>query len=128
MIDKQLTQNFSIDEFKCHDGTSVPWDLLDNVKKLAKNLQVLRDELGVPVRIISGYRNPTYNAKIGGAKRSLHMKALAGDIKVKGHTPAEVHSKVLELIASGRMEQGGVGVYRTFVHYDCRGTKARWKG
>jgi uncharacterized protein YcbK (DUF882 family) len=26
------------------------------------------------------------------------------------------------------MKQGGVGKYSTFVHYDTRGTAARWSG
>lgn len=39
----KLEENFHISEFKCKDGTKVPEEYLDNVKKLAKNLQVLRD-------------------------------------------------------------------------------------
>jgi uncharacterized protein YcbK (DUF882 family) len=77
----QLTDNFNIDEFECHDGTGVPWNLVENVQKLANNLQVLRSTIDKPVHIISGYRNPTYNKRIGGATRSYHMKAMAGDIQ-----------------------------------------------
>jgi hypothetical protein len=32
------------------------------------------------------------------------------------------------LIAQGKIIEGGVGIYPTFVHYDIRGTKARWSG
>jgi transposase len=51
----QLTTNFDVSEFACKDGTAVPLDLLGNVKTLATNLQALRDALGKPVKISSGY-------------------------------------------------------------------------
>jgi uncharacterized protein YcbK (DUF882 family) len=127
-VNTQLTKNFSIYEFACHDGTDVPWSLVDNVTELAKNLQVLRDELGEPVKILSGFRNPTYNAKIGGEDHSFHMKAMAGDLTVKSLTPKQLHTKIESLIAAGKMKQGGLGLYNGFVHYDVRGVKARWNG
>ena len=125
---EQLTPNFNIKEWQCHDGTDVPYSLVDNVKECAHNLQVLRDKIGKPVYIISGYRNPTYNKRIGGARRSYHMKAMAADIKVKGMTPKQVKAVIEDLIVDGLMKPGGVGIYRTFVHYDCRGKNARWVG
>jgi uncharacterized protein YcbK (DUF882 family) len=122
----KLTENFDIKEWRCHDGTDVPYNLVDNVKALAVNLQVLRETVGRPVNIISGYRNPSYNKRIGGAKRSYHMKAMAADIRVKGMTPAEVKAAIEGLISDGKMEQGGLGLYKSFVHYDNRGRRARW--
>jgi uncharacterized protein YcbK (DUF882 family) len=128
---KQIAKNFSIDEFKCRDGVSVPWDLVENVIMLAKNLQILRDRVGVPITVISGYRSPLYNKSIDGAKRSFHMKAMAADIRVKGMSPGDVRGVIEELIEAGHgggpgMSQGGLGSYRSFTHYDIRGTKARW--
>ena len=124
----KLTENFSLWEFKCRDGTDVPDELMDNVKLLAQNLQVLRDYVGKPVRVISGYRSPTYNRKIGGARRSQHMLAKAGDIKISGLTPSKIKAIIVKLIREGKMMKGGVGLYRTFVHYDVRGRNARWFG
>ena len=125
---KKLTENFKLSEFKCRDGSNVPDELMENVELLAENLQVLRDRVGKPIHVISGYRSPKYNRKIGGARRSQHMSARAGDIKIKGMTPKEVKEVIEELISKGEMAQGGVGLYTTFVHYDVRGRKARWKG
>ena len=124
----QLTKNFKLAEFKCRDGVLPEGELLDNCKELAENLQVLRDHIKKPIRIISGYRHPEYNKKIGGAKRSQHMFARAADIKVSGMAPAEVHATILKLIKAGDMKQGGLGKYSTFVHYDTRGTAARLSG
>ena len=123
-----LTKNFKLKEFRCRDGSDVPEDLMENVRLLPENLQVLRDHIGKPIRIISGYRSKKYNTKINGAKRSQHMLAKAADIKISRMTPKEVRETILELIQEGKMHSGGVGIYTTFVHYDVRGWNARWKG
>lgn len=123
----QLTKNFTIEEFDCKDGTQVPLNLVCNVNKLAQNLQALRDHLKEPVFITgSGYRTPSHNKAVGGANESEHLKANAADINVKSKSPRQLANVIEKLIASGKMEQGGIGVYKGFVHYDRRGTKARW--
>ena len=116
-----LTKNFNSSEFDCKDGTTVPSALLANLLELAKNLQVLRDALNAPVKIISGFRSISHNKKIGGAKNSYHLRAMAADIVVKGYTTGQVFTKILELIKSGKMSAGGLHCYRTWVHYDIRG-------
>lgn len=124
----KLTENFSVHEFKCRDGSVVPEDLMSNVQELAENLQVLREHIGKPIIVISGYRSPKYNRKIGGARKSQHMKAKAADIVVPGMKPDEVREVILALIKEGKMKKGGVGRYTTFIHYDVRGWNARWSG
>ena len=127
-MSNKITENFALSEFRCKDGTEVPEELMDNVTLLCENLQVLRDHIGKPIRVISGYRSPKYNRRIGGARRSQHMTAKAADIKVKGMTPAEVKAAIVELIKEGKMMKGGIGLYTTFTHYDVRGRNARWSG
>ncbi|UOX35319.1 D-Ala-D-Ala carboxypeptidase family metallohydrolase [Flavobacterium sediminilitoris] len=123
----QLTKNFILDEFRCNDGTAVPEIYISNVKELANNLQILRDYLNEPVFITgSGYRTPFWNAKVGGVKNSEHLVAKAADINVKSKTPKQLASVIEKLIKAGKMKEGGIGVYNGFVHYDVRGTKARW--
>lgn len=122
----KLTNNFNSDEFACKDGNKVPEAYLPNVKKLAANLQVLRDHLGKPIIINSGYRTPKYNKSVGGAPASKHLLAEAGDIRVAGMTSKQVHSEIQKLIAEGKMHNGGLGLYNTFVHYDVRKGVSRW--
>lgn len=123
----QLTKNFTRIEFDCNDGTPVPEKYMANVLKVAQNLQVLRDHLGEPVVISgSGYRTPAHNKKVGGAKNSQHLTASGADITVRSHSPRKLAAVIEKLIAEGKMTQGGIGVYPGFVHYDIRGTKARW--
>ena len=101
---------------------------MENVKELAENLQVLRDKIGKPITVISGYRSLAYNKKIDGARRSQHLLAKAGDLIVKDMTPDEVKAAIVELIKEGKMKKGGVGLYTHFTHYDVRGFNRRWYG
>jgi uncharacterized protein YcbK (DUF882 family) len=125
----KLTKNFSLSEFACKDAnrTPVPNVLYKNVQELANNLQVLRDEIGVSVSITgSGYRTPEHNIKVGGASKSQHLTASGADINAKGYTPKKLAEVIERLISEGKMKQGGLKAYGTFVHYDIRGFKARW--
>ena len=122
----KITTNFSLEEFKCKDGSEIPNDVLPNIIELVNNLQVLRDAIGKSITINSGYRSPKYNAKIGGVKDSQHVKGKASDLRVSGMTPKELAEVIEELIKRKKMKEGGIGIYPNFTHYDIRGTKARW--
>jgi uncharacterized protein YcbK (DUF882 family) len=124
----KLTENFSLEEFACKDAkkTPVPARYMENVTKLAENLQVLRDALGVPIHINSGYRTPEHNTAEGGMPLSQHLTASAADIWCKEYTPKQVKEAIEKLIAKGKMHNGGIGLYPTFVHYDIRRTATRW--
>lgn len=118
----QLTQNFSIREFMCKDGTHVPEHLLFNVRQLATNLQVLRSWLASPIFINSGYRTPAYNKKVGGAVGSQHLLANAADIHSKEYSPFYIYTLMRRLMKAGKIEAGCIILYKTFVHYDRRGS------
>jgi uncharacterized protein YcbK (DUF882 family) len=123
----KLTKDFNRSEFDCNDGSAMPKEVLLNIQKLANQLQVLRDCLGVPITVNSGYRSTSYNSKItGSSKNSQHILGKAADITAKGYTPAQVNDRIEQLIKSGDMLQGGLGSYSTFTHYDIRKTRARW--
>ena len=121
-----MTKNFTKEEFDCNDGSEMPINIYHNMVKVANQLQVLRDELKKPIHINSAYRSEDYNKQIGGVKNSQHIMGRAADIVIKGMTPIEVSKIIEELISKGDMLQGGLGIYSSFVHYDIRGTKARW--
>ena len=54
-------------------------------------LQPLRDTIGAPVYINSGYRSKKLNARVGGVPNSYHLRGLAADI----HVDNEEHARVL---------------------------------
>lgn len=114
---------FDTSEFDCKDGSKSPFP---NVVEpaLLYLLMCIRDRFGHPIVVNSGYRSPSYNAKVGGASNSFHVKGLAADIR-----PLAKEANLLarlQDICLRTNEIGGVGLYDTFVHVDARGTKARW--
>jgi len=126
-----MTKNFKIQEFECKGNLKgceckMPEEVYNNIKELAENLQIIRDELQEPIKINSGYRCEAYNRKIGGVKRSQHLKGKAADIRVKNLTPDEVATAIDKLQEGGFIKAGGLGRYNSFTHYDIRGRKARW--
>lgn len=123
---EQLTKNFHRKEFDCKDGTKVPIEFKNNLIRLAVNLQKLRDDLGSALVISSGYRTIKYNKRVGGATLSQHLTASAGDLSQSKETPLELYKRIEKLIKQGKMHNGGLGLYNTFVHYDIRQKPSRW--
>lgn len=121
----KLSKNFYLSEFACHDGTPVPEGKVENVKLLVKNLQVIRDTIGVPLTIHSGYRTPSWNKKVGGAPNSMHKEAKAADLVTRDLTPKQLHAVILQLIKDKKIQDGGLSLYPSFVHYDV-GRPRRW--
>jgi len=59
----------------------------------AKRMEGVRDLLGHPITILSGYRAPAVNAAVGGSKNSAHMTGHAVDFTCPGFgTPSQVAS------------------------------------
>lgn len=121
-----MTKNFKIEEFNCKCGCEMPSDVLDNIIKLASQLQYLRDKIGKPIKINSAYRCESHNKAIGGSSNSQHKIGKAADIVVKDMKPYDVFFMIEDLIDAGELLQGGVGNYSSFTHYDIRKHKARW--
>ena len=121
-----LTKNFKLSEFNSNDGTKMPSEVLENIKILVKQLQYLREYTDKIIYINSGYRSNSYNLKIGGSKNSQHKLGKAADIRIEDIDPKVVYELIEYLIKDNQMLQGGLGKYKTFTHYDIRGTKARW--
>ena len=127
---KQLTKNFNLSEFlyskwfdketqalviKMYNETN---SIQHNIQKLANQLQALRNELGVPVIINIAYRPVFYELSKGRDGTSQHALGKAADSTAQGLITMYVAAKIEQLISSGDMIQGGLGVYPTFCHYD----------
>ena len=64
---------------------------LDNLLELIFYvLQPLRDKLGKPMIITSGFRSKKVNELVGGVSNSQHLYGQACDFVVNGMTPAQV--------------------------------------
>ena len=93
----KLSKNFSLEEM-CRSNTAsvrglpnVPnAEQVKNLQQLCENvLQPLRNHLGKPVVINSGFRSQAVNMAVGGAKNSQHTKGEAADIKCKDYPYAK---------------------------------------
>ena len=115
----KLSQNFTVREFACKDGS----DSVLISSELVEILQKIRDHFGKPITINSAYRNKAYNKKIGGATYSQHVYGTAADIVVQGVKPEDV-AKYAEYLMP---KTGGIGLYSTFIHVDVRSNRSRWK-
>lgn len=114
-------KNFSPSELQCKSGADCPYP--DRLRHLAWTLQAIRDEFGAPIRINSGYRSPDHNLSVGGVRSSQHVKARAADLTPSSGDSEELArliGVIMSLIDAGKIPNGGVGTYSTFVHYDTR--------
>ena len=107
----KIGEYFDDYEFSCncerHEVDENGHNVLDHIidKRLVDLLDAIRERLGVPVTINSGYRCPEHNAEVGGVPNSYHTQGLAADITYDGI---------------------GKYYYQDFVHVDVRGYAARW--
>ena len=122
----KLTNNFNKAEFDCKCGCEMPKEVLINIQKLANQLQILRNKVGVSVKINSAYRCIKHNKSIGGVSNSQHVLGKASDVVISGFKASKTFDLISDLINDGDMLQGGLGAYNSFTHYDTRKTKARW--
>ena len=92
-------------------------------RRLVRLLHKVSRHYGRPVHIQSGYRSPKYNRRIGGARRSYHMRNQAADIKVSGVSKHKL-AKFLKTL-TGR---GGIGVYcsSSTTHIDVGPVRQWW--
>lgn len=114
---EKVGQHFKVREFACKDGSQVVF--IDT--HLVTILDILRNKIGKPVIITSGYRTPEWNTKCDGAKYSYHMRGMAADIRVNGMTPKQVASILNGIIPN----ECGIIVYSGWVHIDTRSNKYR---
>ena len=73
--------NFRPAEFACRGEPG--FGSLYIAVALLDRLQALRERMGRPIVVTSGYRSPGYNASLSGAApRSTHVQGLAADISM----------------------------------------------
>lgn len=128
--------HFPWSELACRDGAQVPDALKPNARHLCLQvLEPIRAKFGGPLVVVSFYRTPTHNRRVGGAKASRHLKADGADVRpVSVLAVPRLVALVEAMIAAGELPAlGGFGIYPGWIHVDTRprlaGTPiARWGG
>jgi hypothetical protein len=65
------------------------FEIVDNLNRLADYLDNIREKLGKPILVNSGYRCPVLNKAVGGVANSQHQKGLAADLVCADMTKLE---------------------------------------
>lgn len=100
----KLTQHFTLEEMTASQeavrqgiDNSPPDNVFLNLVRTCKEMEKVRELLGHPITVSSGYRSPALNKAIGGAKASHHMIGLACDFICSGFgSPFDVCNKIRE--------------------------------
>lgn len=125
----QLTPHFSLHEFTASatarrlgiDNTPQE-DHIAALRYLCEQLlEPLRNHVGHPIVINSGFRSPRLNAAVGGVKNSQHLRGEAADIRLDSRRQGEEyidyirqHLKFDQLI----LEHTSRGAF--WLHVSCR--------
>ena len=109
---------FKPHEFDSPDAPGSGWEIK---KELVIKLDEIRDVVGRPLIINSGFRTEDHNKKISGSvEKSAHTQGWAVDIKVS--TSTERMELVRWALVHGFTR---IGVAKTFVHLDLDPDKTR---
>jgi len=116
----KLSPHFDLSEFvSSKDPVAPNEDALDNLERLcAEVLEPLREAIGKPLKISSGYRSIKHNRAIGGADGSMHTTGMACDIAIG----SVIDQAKLAAIASRIPACGAIGLYESkgILHVDIR--------
>ncbi len=85
-------------------------------------LDPVRENFGVPIRVNSGFRGRTLNAKVGGSTTSQHCLGEAVDFNIKGLESREGQIKVIKWIRDNVPYFGQLLLERGCIHISL-GTK-----
>ena len=92
----KLSEHFSLGEFvrsstaqRMSIDNTPDAEVIENLRNLCtKVLEPLREHLGQPVVITSGFRSKRLNETVGGVKNSQHLRGEAADLMVEGEKQA----------------------------------------
>lgn len=155
-IDTRISEHFTLRQFLCKQESDYPMyvGIRESLLVLLEGLVGAVNEAGYPVEtfgIISGYRTPDYNRRIGNVPNSRHVYGDALDFFIDHDADGKMddlngdgaHNRADVDLLYGIVEEfkdetngsspiGGIGrYYRTsrhggFIHVDARGFRARW--
>ncbi len=116
-----ITPHFQVKEFACKDGND-KIIIYTEVVELAELGRCYFNARGI---ILSAYRTPKYNEKVGGKSSSYHLKGMALDLKFENISPVAVALYFEYVLLKDR---GGIGLYKgqNFTHIDIGDRVARW--
>ena len=133
----QISKSFTLEEFTKSDTAKAKGivnaigqqEIVNLCALVHQVLQPLRNAMGEPIKIGSGYRCPRLNAAVGGVKNSQHMTGEAADLCIDGDltkgrkwfTWIQSHCNFDQLI----WEHNAKGTYWVHVSYRASGNNRK---
>lgn len=124
MIKEKLTEHFAWNELCVNTriwGKQMPNEPTEEtaraLRALAENvLEPIRDILGVPMIITSGFRTKQNNYLVGGVVNSQHIKGQAADFYAKGISAVGTLKKIVDSDTFVDFDQLICYRYKGFIH------------
>lgn len=92
---------------------------VENLLKLVRVLNLMRDIFDAPIIINSAFRTPEVNQAVNGSKKSYHLQGRAADIR-PSYIPSNEYYKELSRLCAVIMQHKHlfkeVIIYDTFIH------------
>ena len=119
-----ITENFTLEEL-VHSDTAIAKGIKNEpgtrerlaMMNLCAKLQPLREAVGKPISINSGYRCPELNKAVGGVPSSQHVKGEAADLHIEGKA-----GDLLEVLEESELPFDQAILYRhkNFLHVSLK--------
>jgi len=148
IIVKNGITNFSVEEV-LHGNLErdIPLILIPNIAPTLKLMQLIRDDIGIPIEFNSTFRSAKHNLEVNGKSGSLHLSFNAIDFAPVNLTTNILHTIYADFLRgkyqfdfefNGKLFHVkptlcGIGLYDKFIHVDTRGLLGRlspavWRG
>lgn len=102
-------------------STSAGYDAEGISEEAAGAFDRLQEAYGRPLEVISAYRDPETNTRVGGASGSQHLHGNAFDVDVRDMS-IEERIELIRLAQQAGFR--GIGVYNNSLHFDVGGERA----
>lgn len=112
-MDWSKIKYFKEEEFECHHCGDANMDFT-----FVSTLDVLRDRLGAPIKVTSGYRCPAHNAAVSATgAHGPHTTGMAGDIQTVPEKMRDLVTLAVELFPGVGFQLKGEHQTR-YIHVD----------
>lgn len=108
-----------------HGATRIPVsvEVVYGMIRIAEALEEIRGLFGNrSIEVVSWYRDPATNLRVGGTKNSRHLTGDGVNFIVEGIHPYDVYAQLDDWWGT----RGGLASAAQFTHIDARGYRARW--
>lgn len=122
----KISKHFTVGEVSHNANDRIVYNPVHqaNAKRLAAELDKVREAWGHPIGVTSWYRPLLVNKRVGGASKSQHLNGSAADIYPMGGGDIHKFQKWLDKFWGDKAL--GYGAHKGFVHVDLRPGHIRW--